>query len=94
MTDAEAYTEYVRRQNGSSNPDAVTITSDRDPKNWRIIPNEAERRPCCEGHVNMFAHLRSANHIAHLYGLDPRAFVGYVRTRRHLETWSARRVAR
>lgn len=80
----KAYTEYVARQERRSDPDMVLVRTDGPPSR-RHVPTGSERMPCCKKGMTT-DHLRSAKHVAHLFGIDANRFVAYCKRRRSLET--------
>ena len=95
MNFQNALLEYHARQKEKGRAKVVILDMLGYKGRARYKPAEDERRPCCllyTGDPSIFQHLRSAKHIANLYGLDEDGFITYVRVREIARTREMRRV--
>lgn len=82
-----AYAEYADRQAKRSRPNG-TFYPGREYPNDRYELHETQ--PCCEGVKTLHRHAKTATHVAHLHGLDPKTFSVYCMERRRMETMEKR----
>ncbi len=80
-----AYEMYIARQARQSHPTGKFDGAGR----W--YPTESETCSCCKGirtpsrswPFSYMVHCRTAEHIAHLHGVDPKALRAYARSQAH-----------